>query len=146
MMRAGIAADHGGFSLKEQLTELLRGPGYEVVDFGAHHLNPEEDYPDFIISPRQGRCRRKGAPWSSPLRQRRSVHRGEQNSRCACRLIHNVFPAHQGVEDDNMNVFCLGGESGRVCACPGTDRNLSDRSLQRGSTHRRRLAKVPPVR
>ena len=110
MMRAGIAADHGGFSLKEQLTELLRGPGYEVVDFGAHHLNPEEDYPDFIISPRQGRCRRKGAPWSSPLRQRRSVHRGEQNSRCACRLIHNVFPAHQGVEDDNMNVFCLGGK------------------------------------
>jgi ribose 5-phosphate isomerase B len=43
MMRVGIAADHGGFALKGQLAELLRGSGYEVVDFGA------DDYPDFII-------------------------------------------------------------------------------------------------
>ena len=49
MMRVGIAADHGGFALKGQLAELLRGSGYEVVDFGAHQLNPADDYPDFII-------------------------------------------------------------------------------------------------
>jgi ribose 5-phosphate isomerase B len=49
MMRVGIAADRGGFTLKEQLAASLRGSGYEVVDFGAHQLNPEDDYPDFII-------------------------------------------------------------------------------------------------
>ncbi len=49
MRRVGIAADHGGFALKGQLVELLRGSGYEVVDFGAHQLNPADDYPDFII-------------------------------------------------------------------------------------------------
>ena len=49
MMRVGIAADHGGFTLKGQVAELLRGSGYEVVDFGAHQLDPEDDYPDFII-------------------------------------------------------------------------------------------------
>jgi len=49
MMRVGIAADHGGFTLKEQLAESLRGSGYEVVDFGAHQMDPEDDYPDFII-------------------------------------------------------------------------------------------------
>ena len=27
---------------------------------------------------------------------------------CVPALIHDVFSAHQGVEDDNMNVFCLG--------------------------------------
>ena len=49
MMRVGIAADHGGFALKEQVAESLRASGYEVVDFGAHQLNPGDDYPDFII-------------------------------------------------------------------------------------------------
>ena len=49
MMRVGIAADHGGFTLKGQMAESLRGSGYEVVDFGAHQLNPGDDYPDFII-------------------------------------------------------------------------------------------------
>ena len=49
MMRVGIAADHGGFALKGQLEESLRNSGYEVVDYGAHQLNPADDYPDFII-------------------------------------------------------------------------------------------------
>ena len=35
--------------MKEQLAESLRGSGYEVVDFGAHELNPGDDYPDFVI-------------------------------------------------------------------------------------------------
>ena len=49
MMRIAIAADHGAFALKGQLEESLRSSGYEVVDFGAHELNPADDYPDFII-------------------------------------------------------------------------------------------------
>ena len=40
MMRVGIAADHGGFTLKGELAESLRGSGYEVVDFGAHRTEP----------------------------------------------------------------------------------------------------------
>ena len=38
MMRIGIAADHGGFELKVQLTAALKAAGYEVADFGAHEL------------------------------------------------------------------------------------------------------------
>ena len=48
-MRVGIASDHGGFVLKEQIAELLRGAGHEVVDFGAHQLCPGDDYPDCVI-------------------------------------------------------------------------------------------------
>ncbi len=48
-MRVGIAADHGGFGLKQQVAETLRGWEFEVVDFGAHELNTGDDYPDFVI-------------------------------------------------------------------------------------------------
>ena len=48
-MRVGIATDHGGFGLKEELVARLREAGHEVVDFGAHSLNPGDDYPDFVI-------------------------------------------------------------------------------------------------
>ncbi len=48
-MRLGIATDHGGFGLKEELVAHLRAAGHEVVDFGAHGLNPGDDYPDFVI-------------------------------------------------------------------------------------------------
>ena len=48
-MRVGIATDHGGFGLKEELVGQLRAAGHEVVDFGAHGLNPGDDYPDFVI-------------------------------------------------------------------------------------------------
>ena len=48
-MRVGIATDHGGFGLKEDLLARLREAGHEVVDFGAHTLGPSDDYPDFVI-------------------------------------------------------------------------------------------------
>src|ERR1700736_4895569 len=48
-MRVGIATDHGGFGRKEDLVARLRAAGHDVVDFGAHELNPDDDYPDFVI-------------------------------------------------------------------------------------------------
>jgi len=48
-MLVGIATDHGGFILKEELLVQLRAAGHDVVDFGAHELNPLDDYPDIIV-------------------------------------------------------------------------------------------------
>jgi hypothetical protein len=48
-MRVGIATDHGGFILKEELLVQLRAAGHDVVDFGAHELNPADDCPDMVI-------------------------------------------------------------------------------------------------
>ena len=48
-MQVGIATDHGGFSLKEDLAARLRAAGYEVIDFGAIRLDPNDDYPDFVV-------------------------------------------------------------------------------------------------
>jgi ribose 5-phosphate isomerase B len=47
-MRIGVATDHGGFGLKEELVAQLRAAGHEVVDFGANTLSPDDDYPDFV--------------------------------------------------------------------------------------------------
>jgi ribose 5-phosphate isomerase B len=48
-MRIGIATDHGGFSLKQDLVAQLRAAGHEVVDFGAHALSEGDDYPDYVL-------------------------------------------------------------------------------------------------
>lgn len=48
-MRIGLAADHGGFELKRQLSADLKTAGYEVADFGDHALVPGDDYPDFVV-------------------------------------------------------------------------------------------------
>jgi ribose 5-phosphate isomerase B len=110
MMRVGIAADHGGFALKGQVAESLRKTGHEVVDFGAYQLNPDDDYPDFIIPLAMAVAMKEvergvalcgsGVGASVAANKVPGVHAG---------LIHDVFSAHQGVEDDDMNVFCLGG-------------------------------------
>ena len=110
-MRVGIASDHGGFALKEKIAELLRGAGYEVVDFGAFHLSPGDDYPDYIIPMARavsaGKVDRglalcgSGVGASIAANKVAGVRAG---------LIHDVFSAHQGVEDDDMNVFSLGGQ------------------------------------
>jgi ribose 5-phosphate isomerase B len=110
-MRVGIASDHGGFCLKEQVVLLLRNAGYEVEDFGAHQLSPGDDYPDYIIplarAVAAGKVERgvalcgSGVGASIAANKVAGVRAG---------LIHDVFSAHQGVEDDDMNVFCLGGQ------------------------------------
>ena len=48
MSKVYFAADHAGFNLKNALVEHVRTLGYEVEDLGAHALNPEDDYPDFV--------------------------------------------------------------------------------------------------
>jgi hypothetical protein len=52
-MRVGIATDHGGFALKEELMARLHAAGHQIVDFGAHSLNPHDDYPDFVVLSRR---------------------------------------------------------------------------------------------
>ena len=49
-MRIHIGSDHAGFDLKAAVSEHLRGHGHEVIDHGAHHLDPDDDYPAFCIA------------------------------------------------------------------------------------------------
>ena len=109
-MRLGIAADHGGFELKERLVEELRGMGHEVVDFGAREYAPKDDYPDYVAplarAVAKGEVERGVAICGSGVGACVAANK-VPGVRAA--LITEVFSAHQGVEDDDMNIMCLGG-------------------------------------
>ncbi len=44
-----IGSDHAGFEMKEEIIRFLEQKHYEVIDHGAYELDPEDDYPDFIL-------------------------------------------------------------------------------------------------
>ena len=110
-MHIGIAADHGGFELKVQLADVLKTSGYEVEDFGAHELITGDDYPDFVVplakAVANGAIDRGLAICGSGVGACVAANK-VPGVRAA--LITDSFSAHQGVEDDNMNVMCLGGQ------------------------------------
>jgi ribose 5-phosphate isomerase B len=112
IMRVGIAADHGGFELKEKLAAQLRVAGYEAVDFGARKLIPDDDYPDFVIplarAVAAGEVDRGVAVCGSGVGA--CVCANKIKGIRAC-LIEDHFSAKQGVEDDHMNILCLGGRT-----------------------------------
>ena len=109
-MRVGLAADHGGFELKGQMVEELREAGYEVVDFGAQEYRAQDDYPDFIAplarAVARGEVARGIAICGSGVGASVAANK-VRGVRAA--LITDAYSAHQGVEDDDMNIMCLGG-------------------------------------
>lgn len=109
-MKIGIAADHGGFYLKESVKAWLISLGYEVKDFGAHRLDDADDFPDFVIplarSVASGESERGIAICGSGVGASIAANK-IHGVRAA--LIVDAFSAHQGVEDDDMNLICLGG-------------------------------------
>ncbi|MDH4267302.1 MAG: RpiB/LacA/LacB family sugar-phosphate isomerase [Deltaproteobacteria bacterium] len=142
-MRVGIAADHGGFALKGQIAEALRAADYGVVDFGALKLNPKDDYPDFIIPMSRavagGEVDRGIAICGSGVGACVAANK-IPGVRAA--LVLDVFSAHQGVEDDDMNVICLGGRvTGFALAWDLIQAFLTARFIGT-ERHRRRLNKI----
>ena len=142
-MRLGIAADHGGFELKEQLVERLRAAGHDVVDFGADTLKADDDYPDFVIPLAQavaaGTLERGVAICGS----------GVGASICANKipgvragLIHDHFSAGQGVEDDHMNVICIGGRTVGSSVAWDLVQAFLAAEFSQAPRHLRRLSKV----
>ena len=108
-MRIGIAADHGGYALKEQLRRALEGEGHEIRDFGPPRLDPADDYPDFVIplarAVAAGELERGIAVCTSGVGASIAANK-VAGARAA--LVHDDFSARQGVEDDDLNVICLG--------------------------------------
>ncbi len=142
-MRIGIATDHGGFWLKQELLMRLDTAGHEVVDFGAHELESVDDYPDFVVplarSVAAGELERGVAVCGS----------GVGASICANKvagaragLILDHFSAQQGVEDDHMNIICLGGRIAGPSAAWDLVQAFLAAEPSQAERHLRRLGKV----
>jgi ribose 5-phosphate isomerase B len=142
-VRIGIASDHGGYELKQFLVRMLSQTGHEVADFGNLKLDRTDDYPDFVVPLARALARGDVA--------RGIAICGSGVGACIAAnkvpgvragMIHEVFSARQGVEDDNMNMICLGGRVvGEAFAWELVQTFLGAR-FSGAERHRRRLAKV----
>jgi ribose 5-phosphate isomerase B len=105
----GLAADHAGFALKQKLSGKLAENGYEITDFGNFKLQPDDDYPDFIIPLAQaiaaGKIFKGIAICGSGVG---ACIVSNKISGVRAALIHDTFSARQGVNDDALNLLCLG--------------------------------------
>jgi ribose 5-phosphate isomerase B len=142
-MRIGIATDHGGFSLKEELLGQLRAAGHEVVDFGADRLSEGDDYPDYVVPLAQavaaGKVNRGIAICGSGVGASVCANK-VRGIRAA--LIHDHFSARQGVEDDHMNILCMGGRTVGPAVAWDLVQTFLAAEFSQAERHLRRLGKV----
>jgi len=142
-MKIGLAADHGGFEMKELIAKLLQEAGYEVTDYGAYQYEATDDYPDLVVPLAQavakGLVERGIAICGSGVGAAIAANK-IKGVRSA--VIAEAYSAAQGVEHDDMNLMCLGG---RVIG-PELAKVLVKAFLEANYTgeerHNRRLQKV----
>jgi ribose 5-phosphate isomerase B len=142
-MKIAVAADHGGFEMKQVLVDRLRSMGHEVTDFGAPSPDPDDDYPDYIIplarAVSAGEVTRgivicgSGVGASVAANKVKGIRAG---------LCHDHFSVRQGVEDDDMNILCLGGRVMGIEVAWDHAQTFIAASFSGAERHRRRLAKV----
>lgn len=142
-MRVGVAADHWGFGLKERLAAELADASHEVVDFGAHEQMPEDDFPDYVVplarAVAAGDVERGVAVCGSGVG---ACVAANKVAGVRAALIADVFSARQGVEDDHMNLVCLGSRVvGEALAWELVQTFLSAR-YSGAERFERRLAKI----
>ena len=109
-MIVAIGTDHGGYALKERVVRAVAALGHEVHDCGARTLEPGDDFPDYaeLVAQaiRSGRAERGILLCGSGVGISVAANKFPGIRAAIC---HDVYAARQGVEDDAMNVLCLGG-------------------------------------
>src|SRR5262245_24990316 len=144
-MKIGLAADHAGFELKEQIKALLAELKHEVSDLGTFSTAPV-DYPDFAealgTAVRDGKVDRgillcgSGVGASVAANKIPGVRAG---------LCHDYYSAHQGVEHDDMNILVMGGRViGEAVALELVQAFLGAQ-FSKATRHERRLGKVKAI-
>jgi len=141
--RIGIASDHGGHELKQYLAGMLRESGFEIVDFGDKEPTQDDDYPDFVVplarALTRGDVDRGVAICGSGVGACIAANKVPGVRAC---LIQETFSAHQGVEDDDLNLICLGGLVVGKALAWELVRTFLAASFSGAERHCRRLAKV----
>ncbi len=142
-MKIAVGADHGGFLLKGVIAVYLQKLGHEVTDVGAFNMEPLDDYPEYSraisVELIAGRAERGLLICGSGVGASIAANKFPGIRAAVC---HDTFSAHQGVEDDDMNVLCLGGRIvGSELAKEIVDRFVSAK-FSGAERHKRRLGKV----
>jgi len=142
-MTVAIGTDHGGFALKSAIVDAIKSAGHTVIDCGAFELQPDDDYPDFAAAVAQavagGKAQRGVLICGSGVGAAVAANkvRGVRSALC-----HDTFSAHQGVEDDDMNVIALGARVIGPSLAVELVRTFLAAEFSGAERHRRRLEKV----
>mgnify|MGYP000371447054 FL=1 len=141
-----FGADHGGFALKISLVPWLQSQGYEVLDLGAHTLDPLDDYPDFAAAVAQAVAEGKA--------ERGIVICGSGVGACVvankipgirASVCHDLYSARQGVEHDELNVLSLGARVVDLELAQKLATEFLDARFTGEERHVRRLAKINAI-
>jgi ribose 5-phosphate isomerase B len=141
-MKFVVASDHAGFPLKARTVETLKALGHEVEDLGTNSTDPV-DYPDYsravALAIIEGRAQRGVLVCGSGAGACVAANkfRGVRAATC-----HDTFSAHQCVEDDDVNVLCLGGRIIGPEVATEVIRSFAGAKFSNAERHLRRLNKV----
>ena len=145
-MKTGIATDHGGFALKQVIHPFILSLGYEVIDFGAFEQDDLDDFPDYVIPLARAVAEKKVdrgiAICGSGVGATIAANKIKGVRAC---LITDYFSAHQGVEDDDMNLLCLGGRITGVALAKEIVQVFLLSSFKGDEKYRRRLNKISAI-
>ncbi len=142
-MKIAIASDHAGYPLKIKLVESLKKSEHELLDLSEGAPDPQDDYPDFAkavaLAVAEKKVERGVLVCGSGVGANVAANKIPGVRACVC---HDTFSARQGVEDDDMNVLCLGGRIiGEELAKEILKTFLASR-FSNAERHLRRLKKV----
>ncbi|MFC1945637.1 ribose 5-phosphate isomerase B [Chloroflexota bacterium] len=141
-LKVALGADHGGFSLKEELKNRLQ-KDHDILDLGATKLIPDDDYPDYV--------RAVIGLILSGKADRGLIICGSGVGACVAAnkygdiragLCHDTYSARQGVEHDNINVLCLGARVIGIELATELAGAFLEARFSDAPRHRRRLDKI----
>lgn len=142
-MRVAFACDHAGWPLRDRVIGELVSAGHDVVDCGGTQLVPGDDYPDAAAALARaildGRAERGILVCGSGVGAGVAANKihGIRASMC-----HDSFSARQGVEDDDMNVLCLGARVIGEELAADLVKDFVGARFSGAERHRRRVGKV----
>jgi ribose 5-phosphate isomerase B len=143
VVNLAVASDHGGFSLKARVIEELRKMGHQATDLGAHSEEPGDDYPDYSRAVAEailaGRAERAILLCGSGAGACVAANKFRGIRAATC---HDVFSAHQCVEDDDVNMLCLGARVVGSELAIDLVRTYVNARFSGAERHRRRLGKI----
>ena len=142
-MKIAVGADHAGYVAKEPVKALLESLGHEVVDVGAHDIDPLDDYPDVTKVLADAVANKEvdrgimlcGSGVGACVAANKV--KGVRASVC-----HDTYSAHQGVEHDDMNVLCMGARIIGEEIAKEVAESFASATFSGEERHQRRLDKV----
>jgi ribose 5-phosphate isomerase B len=141
-MNLAVACDHAGFPLKGRVIEELRRANHQVADLGTNSTEPV-DYPDYAHAVAQavlsGRAERGVLICGSGAGACVAANKFKGIRAATC---HDSFSARQCVEDDDVNILCLGARVIGLELAVDLVRDYVNARFSGAERHRRRLAKI----